>query len=181
MLFDSACKRRSQSTLGAGGSIVSGVSHGSLDDRTTHCAAINHTARDVFSGREAEAFVLEGPVNLIDIDQVGATIGSSCPCLNKLQHLALDSIVWGNGRGRLQQRCQIVHELARGDLGDEVRAAVLDACVGELVSQLAVRQTPSSGGGDIHSERLAAHLGSCSLSVSSTRAWPPWVVLSWSE
>ena len=112
--------------------MVSGVSHGSLGDRITHCAAINHAAGDVLSGRESEAFVLEGAVDLVDIDQVGATIGSSCPCLNKLQHLALDSIVWGNSRGRLQQRRQIVHELARGDLGDEVCAAVLDACVGEL-------------------------------------------------
>jgi hypothetical protein len=125
------------------------VSHGSLDVRITHSTAINHTAGDVFSGREPEALVLEGPIDLVDIDQVGAAIGSSCPCLNELQHLALDSIVWGNRRGGLQQRCQVVHELARGDLGDEVCATVLDACVCELEWQLAMRQTPHHGGGNV--------------------------------
>lgn len=100
--------------------------------KTTYGAAVKHTARNVDFWWKSETFLLQSPVYLIDVAQVAAAVCGSCPCLNKLQHLVLDRFIRGHSDGGLQQRGQIVHKLPRGDLGDEVRTAVLDAGVGEL-------------------------------------------------
>jgi hypothetical protein len=98
----------------------------------THCAAVEHVARDVLLWREVEAFALQTVVDVVDVAQVAAALGGDGPGLDELEHLVLDIVVGGDvGRG-LEERRQVVHELARCDLLDEVGAAVLDACIGEI-------------------------------------------------
>lgn len=99
----------------------------------TYGAAIQHTACNVLLGRELEAFSLQISVDLIDVYQIAPALCSDCPRLDETQHPPLHFLVRRNGSMSFQQRCKVVHELARGNLGDEVCASVLYAGIGELV------------------------------------------------
>jgi hypothetical protein len=100
--------------------------------KRTDCAAIEHVARDVLLWGEVEAFALQTVVDVVNVAQVATALCSDSPGLDELEHLVFDVVVGSDvGRG-LEQRRQVVHELARRDLLDEVGAAILDACVGEV-------------------------------------------------
>lgn len=83
-------------------------------------------------GRELEALALQAAVDLAHVAQRVAPLGGRGPRLHQLEHLALDVVVRGHVRGRVEEGSQVVEELARRNLLDEVRAAVLDARIGEL-------------------------------------------------
>lgn len=77
------------------------------------------------------AFALQCLIDFFNVAKVGAALGSSSPGLDEFEDLALDVVVDGSSVG-LDQRGQVVDELARGNLGHEVGAAILDARVGEV-------------------------------------------------
>ena len=95
-------------------------------------AAVEHTAGDVDSRWKPEAFSLKVAVDLDDVVEADAALGSGCPRLYELQHLVLDVVIRSHCRGRPQQRRQIIHKVFGGYLGKKVRAAVLHTGVGEL-------------------------------------------------
>lgn len=82
--------------------------------------------------REVVAFSLQTAVDFVDVAEVVAAFGGSCPRLDEFKHLVLDVVVWGNGRWGLEQGREVVHELARCDLLYKVGAAILDAGVCEV-------------------------------------------------
>lgn len=107
------------------------------DKRRTYRAAVDHAARDGDSGREVVALSLQLLVDLSDVSKFVTTLGCGSPGLYQLKNLMLDFVIYGGGTNGLEQGGQVVHKLSGGDLGEEVGAAILDACVGKLPSGLA--------------------------------------------
>lgn len=80
-------------------------------------AAVNHAARYRNPGRELVAFSLQRPVYLSDVREVVSPLGRTGPGLYKLEDLGSHFRVDGDGANGLQERDQVVHELARGNFG----------------------------------------------------------------
>lgn len=95
-------------------------------------ATVQHATGYVLFGGEAEAFALEDAVDVVDVAEIASPLGGCGPRLDQLEHLAFDVVVRGDCGGRAQQGRHVVEELARGDLLDEVGAAILDASVCEI-------------------------------------------------
>jgi hypothetical protein len=105
-----------------------------LSTGSTDGTAVEHTTRDVLFGGEVIAFALQASVDVVDVAQIVTPLGGRRPRLYQLEHLVLDVVIGGDVRGGLEQRRQVIEELAGSDLLDKVRAAILDTCVGELPS-----------------------------------------------
>lgn len=97
----------------------------------TYRTTVQHTARYFRLWGEAEPVVLQLPVCLPNVEQVRATLSSHCPILDQLQHFLLHVVVEGHAFG-LEERHEIVHELPRRNLRQEMRSAVLDTCIRQL-------------------------------------------------
>lgn len=96
------------------------------------CTTVKHAAGDVLFWWELEAFSLQRAVDLANVPQIAATLGSCRPRLYELQHLVLNILVGGNSRRGLQERRQVIHKLPRSYLGDEMGASVLHTGVGKV-------------------------------------------------
>ncbi len=86
----------------------------------TYRAAVQHAAGDTDPGRELEALPLQRLVHLADVDELAAAFGGRRPRLGQLEDLGPDFLVDGGGPDGLEQRREVVHELPRGNLGEEV-------------------------------------------------------------
>ncbi|KAJ6437693.1 retrovirus polyprotein [Purpureocillium lavendulum] len=108
---------------------------GTRQGQETYRTAIYHAAGYGDARRKLIPLALQRPVDLANVAQVVTVLGGAGPRLYQLQHLALDVGVDGDGPYSLKQGHEIVHELARGNFGEEVGSAIFDTGVGELAGQ----------------------------------------------
>lgn len=101
------------------------------EEKGTYRTAFQHTTADLRARGEPKPLVLQSAIGLPQITQIHATLGGHGPVLDEFQHLVLDVGV-EQGAFRLEQGDEIVHELAGGDLGQEVGAAVFHAGICQL-------------------------------------------------
>ena len=91
----------------------------------------------VYGEESARTFTLKCPIYLAYIAQAWLALKRGGPILNEPKDLVLDVMVQ---HGDLKNRNEVVHELARGNLGQEGVTAILYANVGKLkgrISELA--------------------------------------------
>lgn len=105
----------------------------------TYCAAINHAARHRDPRRELIALSLQTLVYFADVRQLVPPFCGAGPRLNELENLGFHFGIDGDRANGLEERGQVVHELAGGDLGQEMRPAILHACVCKLYRETGVR------------------------------------------
>lgn len=102
--------------------------------------AIDHAAGDGRSRWKLEALSLQCLVCLINILELVSVLGGCSPGLYQLQYLSSNIHVDRRGSNCVKKGDQVVHELPGGNLGEEVVAAILNTCVGQVQSaQLSVR------------------------------------------
>lgn len=100
--------------------------------RQAYRTAVYHAARDGDARGKLEALALQGLVDLPNVSEFVAAFGGGGPGLDELEDLGADLGVDADGADGFEERHQALHELAGGDLGEEMGTAILDAGVGEL-------------------------------------------------
>lgn len=95
-------------------------------------AAIEHACGELNLGRECETFLLQAFVDFVDVGQVVSALCGTRPGLDEIEDLLFDVFVDSSDAVGFEEGDEIVEELARGDFGQEVGAAVLDAGIGEF-------------------------------------------------
>lgn len=101
-------------------------------DGSTHRTAVNHAAGDRHSRWELVSLVSQRLVHLANIGELVPAFGSRCPRLYQFQDLRSDLWLHSSGANSLQQRREVVHELPRRDLNEEVRPAIFHTRIGQL-------------------------------------------------
>jgi hypothetical protein len=119
----------------------------------TYSTTVDHAACNANARGELVALALQCLVDLPDVGILVSTFGSSGPSLDQLEHLGPHLQVDGGGSRGLQERREVVHELAGRDLSEEVRAAILDACICELITSQYTRRQHKKAYLDVYSIR----------------------------
>jgi hypothetical protein len=94
--------------------------------------AINHAAGHGNLGGELVSISLQRSVHFANVRKFVSTFGCTRPRLYQLKNFALDFGVDSSAANCLEKRHQVVHKLAGGDLGQEMRSTILDTCIGKL-------------------------------------------------
>lgn len=94
--------------------------------------AVEHAAGNLGLWWEVKTFSLQRLVGLANVYQVGPSLCSSGPRLDQFKYLLLDLVIQGSTSVSLEEGCEIVDELARGNFSHEMGASILDARVGKV-------------------------------------------------
>lgn len=96
------------------------------------CGTVKHATGDVHLWREVKAFTLQILVDLADVDEVAAAVGGCGPRLDEVEDFLFNVIIESSTAICLEERGQVVDELARGNLSHEVSTSVLDTGIGQV-------------------------------------------------